>query len=102
MPRSDLNKHAWKQIRSFILQRDNNTCHYCGKPANTVDHVIPVSQGGDNDYNNLVAACAHCNYSKGGRVFLNPRATSSASVSFLSQTDRFDQNVQITGGSDAP
>jgi len=44
-------------------------CHYCGKePAGTIDHVIPVSQGGTNHPDNLVPACAACNYSKGSRL----------------------------------
>ena len=40
-------------------------CHYCmsiypGK-AMTIDHVIPMSKGGDHDLNNLVVCCSSCN-----------------------------------------
>lgn len=55
---------AWRKIRQQILSRDNNECQYCGALATTVDHVIPVSNGGTDESSNLAAACARCNYSK--------------------------------------
>jgi 5-methylcytosine-specific restriction endonuclease McrA len=59
----------WRKIRLAILRRDNHTCYYCGIPsATTVDHLTPVEQGGDDNFNNLVSACKNCNYSKGNRT----------------------------------
>lgn len=67
----------WRQIREIILRRDQYTCQYCGQDANTVDHVVPISKGGNDLPDNLVAACARCNYSKSDRmhpsVFDTPR-----------------------------
>ena len=59
---------GWREIRRAILERDSHTCRYCGEWANHVDHVIPVSQGGTGKKSNLVAACATCNFTKGGRT----------------------------------
>lgn len=81
--RSDLNKAVWQRLRKTILDRDQHTCAYCGREATTVDHIIPVSLGGDMHPTNLVAACRSCNSSKGGinRIkqkdprFLVPRHT---------------------------
>ena len=49
-------------------------CVYCGKPANTVDHIIPKSKGGEDAAWNLVPCCKSCNSSKADKdlaVFLN-------------------------------
>lgn len=54
--------------KRVILERDGRTCRYCGQPANAVDHILPVSQGGDNDPDNLAAACRTCNSRKNGRT----------------------------------
>lgn len=48
-----------------VLVRDNWTCVYCGKFANTIDHVVPRAAGGQNSYENCVAACQTCNRRKG-------------------------------------
>jgi hypothetical protein len=57
-----------KRLRFEIFARDGFTCRYCGRQADQtilhVDHVIPVSQGGTNDPENLVTACADCNLGK--------------------------------------
>lgn len=55
-----------------IFLRDKNLCAYCGvrksKSDLTVDHVIPIVQGGEWDWKNLISACRKCNQKKGGRT----------------------------------
>lgn len=58
---------AWRRIRHAVLERDGYRCRYCGGPASTVDHVVPVFRGGSDDESNLVAACVTCHRSKTGR-----------------------------------
>jgi len=51
--------------------RDGYECAYCGETADTVDHVIPRSAGGDVwSPDNLVASCKRCNSAKGNRQSL--------------------------------
>lgn len=53
--------------RRNVLVRDRFACAYCGsqvKPI-TMDHVIPRSRGGKNDFDNCVACCQICNRKKG-------------------------------------
>jgi 5-methylcytosine-specific restriction endonuclease McrA len=57
---------AWS--RPGVLARDGHRCGYCGKPASTVDHVLPRSRGGGNTWENTVAACGRCNGRKGDRT----------------------------------
>ncbi len=43
----------WERDRDIVMERDNYTCHVCGKPgADRVDHVIPQSQGGPDRLSN--------------------------------------------------
>jgi len=56
--------------RKNVLRRDNHRCQYCGtsSPPLTVDHVIPRSRGGMDQWENLVCACLSCNNRKRNRT----------------------------------
>lgn len=45
-------------------------CSYCGERSGTVDHVVPLSRGGSNCWQNLAPACLSCNSSKSNRPLL--------------------------------
>ena len=55
-----------------LFGRDRSTCLYCGKEHLdqdlTRDHVMPVSRGGRDTWDNVVAACKRCNHFKGNRL----------------------------------
>ena len=52
-----------------ILQDD--PCCYCGAQMEHVDHVLPLSVGGDHDWTNQTAACAACNMAKKEKPLLD-------------------------------
>lgn len=58
--------------RFSILSRDNFECQFCGsRPGNDrphVDHIIPWSYGGSDDFENLCTACDRCNLGKRDRI----------------------------------
>ncbi len=58
--------------RENVIWRDDFTCQYCGEEFPfvdlTLDHVIPSSRGGTNEWDNLVASCKKCNQRKGNRT----------------------------------
>jgi 5-methylcytosine-specific restriction endonuclease McrA len=60
-----------RENRQKIYERDNYHCTYCGKQLTrftaTLDHITPVSEGGDNSAENLKTACLQCNSRKTGR-----------------------------------
>ena len=60
------NNMAVEISRKNVLERDSYTCQYCSKQSNslTVDHVIPKFRGGQDIWENLVAACKECNQRK--------------------------------------
>ena len=50
--------------RAALMRRDNYLCAYCGTKADTIDHVIPRSRGGQHVWENCVASCTRCNHRK--------------------------------------
>jgi 5-methylcytosine-specific restriction endonuclease McrA len=51
-----------------VWDRDDWTCVRCGTHKHlTVDHIVPVSKGGTDDFSNLQTMCQPCNSSKGAR-----------------------------------
>src|SRR5271156_4882457 len=58
--------------RANVFLRDHGVCQYCGrqyaKNQLTLDHVIPIVQGGKKSWENIVTACKPCNQRKGGRT----------------------------------
>ncbi len=55
--------------RRELLKRDHHCCQYCGNNKRlTIDHIIPVSKGGKNTWDNVVIACENCNQKKGDRT----------------------------------
>lgn len=67
--------------RKGVLVRDAFTCIYCGatpgalvknkmlgKSDFTVDHIVPKSRGGKDQWTNTACACYACNHRKGDRL----------------------------------
>jgi 5-methylcytosine-specific restriction endonuclease McrA len=54
--------------RAGVLRRDGRRCVYCGRRADTIDHVVPRSRGGTHTWDNCVAACRLCNSRKADRL----------------------------------
>ncbi len=50
-----------KQFKKLIHDRDKRTCHYCGKYAHTIDHIVPRARGGRSTPENCVSCCYRCN-----------------------------------------
>jgi 5-methylcytosine-specific restriction endonuclease McrA len=68
-----LKDEDWIPLRMAILQRDGFVCEYCGVEGEDnakwcVDHVVPLSRGGSNEPDNLVACCFPCNASKSDKL----------------------------------
>lgn len=57
-----------KWSKNRLIERDNGKCGYCGKSANTVDHVYPRILGGQTTWLNTISACFKCNNKKGART----------------------------------
>lgn len=58
------------QIKERVYRRFEGRCAYCEKKSRKwhYDHIVPVSQGGPDDYDNLALSCPQCNMSKKDRT----------------------------------
>lgn len=67
------NKKNNREIRRELLIEDPY-CYYCGcrltLDDSTLDHAIPLSKGGTNEWSNLVLACYECNQDKGDKIII--------------------------------
>jgi len=57
-----LRVRRWRQSLHLITDR---CCLYCGDRSESIDHVHPLSRGGESITENCVPACLSCNGSKG-------------------------------------
>ena len=81
---------------SALFVRDGNTCLYCGQAFRdgdlTRDHALPVSRGGRDQWDNVVAACKRCNHQKGNRLV----AESGFELLALPYTPNFAEYLALT------
>lgn len=61
----DLSAAQWRAILEYF----DNRCAYCLGPLSiaSIDHIDPVTRGGDHTAANVVPACASCNSKKNDR-----------------------------------
>ena len=84
------------ETRKAIFGLCAGRCAYCGKKLDfkrfTIDHVRPLSMGGEDDIGNMLPACRRCNEEKrdmpldefrevrGGNLFFEMRRRSDGGV----------------------
>ena len=58
-----------------ILEKTGYRCAHCGKSLDehtlTIEHIFPVSKGGENNEFNLVALCEDCNFDKSNFTYIS-------------------------------
>jgi len=60
-----ITKEEWGRL----LQKYNNRCLCCGSTEKvTMDHVVPISLGGENTIGNIQPLCKSCNSRKGVNI----------------------------------
>ncbi|KKN70406.1 hypothetical protein LCGC14_0431010 [marine sediment metagenome] len=64
-----LSKKEWVDKKAEYGYR----CAYCGKKAKqlTVEHIVALSQGGEDIKSNIIPACSTCNKSKNKRPLID-------------------------------
>lgn len=59
--------------KEFLIENGEASCLYCETKLNnenaTADHIIPISEGGNNTQVNLIVCCKDCNNERGNIEF---------------------------------
>lgn len=61
------------ELRELVRKRADYLCEYCHTSERwqyvrfTLDHVIPLAEGGSDGFENLALACFHCNRRKSNK-----------------------------------
>jgi 5-methylcytosine-specific restriction endonuclease McrA len=65
-----MNRASYRGKWRKLIKAHGSLCFYCQEePASSIDHIIPVSYGGNGSLDNLVPACMRCNLIAGDKVF---------------------------------
>lgn len=59
-----------KEVYDYSVILRNDPCSYCSKVTEAIDHIVPLSRGGDHDWTNMTASCKSCNSSKNNKSLL--------------------------------
>jgi hypothetical protein len=93
-------KSTGKRQRFAIFARDQFTCRYCGEQPPrvklTIDHVIPVVEGGTSDDENLITACEACNGGKGRRLLETIAPTDMDSARLAQECMEQEELAELT------
>ncbi len=86
------------KLREQVRQRANHLCEYCHTSERwqyvrfTIDHVVPVIEGGVETLDNLALACFHCNRRKSSKLTAIDPETGSDIPLFNPRTQRWSDH----------
>lgn len=72
-----------KYIKRKVSEHWNHQCSVCGRNDYLeFHHLIPVSKGGTDDYDNIILLCAYCHAAVHGRTLTSSTPHRKASIDY--------------------
>ena len=87
-----------ESLQKTVRLNAKHLCEYCHASEKwqyvrfTLDHIVPIDQGGKNDLENLALACFHCNRRKWNRQTANDPETNQSVLLFNPRRDLWGQH----------
>lgn len=82
-------KRLTETAKKNIFIRDKYECQYCGsKEELEIDHIIPLSKGGNNEESNLITSCHRCNTLKGEKSLEEFITNNKYNIKFLDRVSK--------------
>jgi hypothetical protein len=84
-----LRKRLTESAKKNIYIRDKYECQYCGSKEDLeIDHIIPLSKGGNNEPDNLITSCHKCNALKGDKTLEEFITNNKYNIKFLDRVSK--------------
>lgn len=70
-----MSRYIAESLRTLVWEQDDGRCAYCHSPESLsltpfeIDHILPLSRGGETEFYNLCLCCPSCNRYKSARQF---------------------------------
>ncbi len=83
------------RLRKEVAKRAKYRCEYCQSPEHfsldtfTIDHILPLSEAGGDDLENLAFACHNCNNRKQNTISIMDPETEVRIPLFNPRIDRW-------------
>jgi HNH endonuclease len=84
--------------RAFIALRADDCCEYCqilhdfSPDTFEIEHIIPLAEGGTNEFNNLAFSCGGCNSRKGYKIKATDPVSGSMVNLFNPRIDNWEEH----------
>lgn len=89
------------RTRFKLFRRDGFWCQYCGRTAEQteleINHIIPISKGGLDDFDNLITSCKDCNIGKSTEPVVTPYIELNSLTKEADITDNEIKNLELYG-----
>lgn len=94
---------SWSEITREVERRARGRCEYCQMHQSLqgatfhVEHIVPRSQGGTSQLDNLVWACPSCNLHKANRTDVAVPGYAEKTPLFHPRQDRWEDHFAWNG-----
>jgi len=89
-------------VREKVARRAGHRCEYCRAPENIcaytfhLEHIVPRSKGGSNNYENFALACFFCNSGKSSHTTGRDPKTGGQVALFNPRTDDWHEHFECS------